>query len=37
MNILKNLSAKEIADEIIELDTDDAVDIISELPEDRKT
>ena len=34
--ILKNLSAKEIAEELTELDTDDAVDIISELPEERK-
>lgn len=34
--VLKNLSAKEIAEEIEELDTDDAADIISELPEDRK-
>lgn len=34
--VLKNLSAKEIADEIGELDTDDAADIIAELPEDRQ-
>ncbi|WP_372756984.1 magnesium transporter [Mariniflexile sp.] len=34
--VLRNLSSKEIADEIGELDTDDAADIISELPEDRK-
>jgi len=34
--ILKNLSAKEIAEELIELDTDDATDIIAELPDDRK-
>lgn len=34
--ILKNLSAKEIAEELIELDTDDAADIIAELPEERK-
>ncbi|MFL2643727.1 MAG: magnesium transporter, partial [Flavobacteriaceae bacterium] len=34
--ILKNLSAKEIAEEVQELDTDDATDIISELPEDRQ-
>ncbi len=34
--ILKNLSAKEIAEELIELDTDDAADIIAELPDDRK-
>ncbi len=34
--ILKNLSAKEIAEEIDELDTDDAADIISELPDERK-
>lgn len=34
--ILKNLSAKEIAEEIEELDTDDAADMISELPEDRQ-
>jgi magnesium transporter len=35
-DILKNLSAKEIAEEIEELDTDDATDIISELPEERQ-
>lgn len=34
--ILKNLSAKEIAEEIEELDSDDAADIIGELPEDRQ-
>ena len=34
--VLKNLSAKEIAEEVEELDTDDAADIISELPEDRQ-
>ena len=34
--ILRNLSAKEIAEEIEELDTDDAADIIAELPEDRQ-
>ncbi|NNF85290.1 MAG: magnesium transporter [Winogradskyella sp.] len=34
--VLKNLSAKEIAEEIEELDTDDAADIISELPENRQ-
>jgi len=34
--ILKNLSAKEIAEEIEELDTDDAADIIAELPEERQ-
>ncbi len=34
--ILKNLSAKEIAEEIEELETDDAADIIAELPEDKK-
>ncbi len=34
--VLRNLSSKEIADEIEELDTDDAADIISELPEDRQ-
>jgi magnesium transporter len=34
--VLKNLSAKEIAEEIEELDTDDAADMISELPEERK-
>lgn len=32
--ILRNLSAKEIAEQIEELDTDDAADIIAELPED---
>ena len=35
-NILKNLSAKEIAEEVEELDSDDAADIISELPEARQ-
>lgn len=34
--VLRNLSAKEIAEEIEELDTDDAVDIISELSEKRQ-
>lgn len=34
--ILKNLSAKEIAEEIEELDTDDAADIIAELPQERQ-
>lgn len=34
--VLKNLSAKEIAEEIEELDTDDAADMISELPEERQ-
>lgn len=34
--VLRNLSAKEIADEIEELDTDDAADIIAELPEERQ-
>tara|TARA_R110002073_G_scaffold123234_1_gene266735 strand:+ start:32294 stop:33643 length:1350 start_codon:yes stop_codon:yes gene_type:complete len=34
--ILKNLSAKEIAEEVEELDTDDAADIIGELPEERQ-
>lgn len=34
--VLKNLSPKEIAEEIGELDTDDAADIISELPEERQ-
>ncbi len=34
--ILDRLSAKEIADEVLELDTDDAADIILELPEERK-
>ncbi|WP_411894162.1 magnesium transporter [Winogradskyella sp. A2] len=34
--VLKNLSAKEIAEEVEELDTDDAADIIAELPEDRQ-
>ena len=32
----KNLSAKEIAEELSELDTDDAADIIAELPEERQ-
>ena len=34
--ILKNLSAKEIAEELEELDTDDAVDMIAELSEKRQ-
>ena len=34
--ILEQLTAKEIAEEIDELDTDDAADVISELPEKRK-
>lgn len=34
--VLRNLSAKEIAEEIEELDTDDAADIIAELPENRR-
>ncbi|GAB1308415.1 magnesium transporter [Urechidicola sp. KH5] len=34
--ILKNLSAKEIAEEVEELDTDDAADMIAELPEERQ-
>tara|TARA_A100001011_G_scaffold399937_1_gene511209 strand:- start:41937 stop:43295 length:1359 start_codon:yes stop_codon:yes gene_type:complete len=34
--ILQKLSAKEIAKEVLELDTDDAADIILELPEERK-
>ena len=34
--ILKNLSSKEIAEEVEELDTDDATDIIAELPEERQ-
>ena len=34
--ILKNLSAKEIAEEVEELDTDDAADIIGELSEERQ-
>jgi magnesium transporter len=34
--VLRNLSSKEIAEEIEELDTDDAADIISELPEARQ-
>lgn len=34
--ILEKLSAKEIAKEVLELDTDDAADIILELPEDRQ-
>jgi len=34
--ILKNLSAKEIAEELEELDTDDAADMIAELPEERQ-
>ncbi|MGB0982159.1 MAG: magnesium transporter [Winogradskyella sp.] len=35
-NILKNLSSKEIAEEVEALETDDATDIISELPESRQ-
>src|SRR5690606_29187897 len=34
--ILDNLSPKEIADELQQMDTDDAADIISELSEERK-
>ena len=34
--VLKNLSIKEIAEEVEELDSDDATDIISELPEDKQ-
>ena len=34
--ILKNLSAKEIADEVGEMDSDDAADIIGELSEERQ-
>ena len=34
--ILRQLSAKEIAKEVLELDTDDATDIILELPEERQ-
>ncbi|MEW4923324.1 magnesium transporter [Algibacter sp. 2305UL17-15] len=34
--VLKNLSAKEIAEEVEELDTDDAADIIAELSEERQ-
>ena len=34
--ILKSLSVKEIAGEIKELDSDDAVDILNELPDKRK-
>ncbi|MEN8912787.1 MAG: magnesium transporter [Polaribacter sp.] len=34
--ILKNLTAKEIAEEIAELDSDDAADMIAELPEERQ-
>jgi magnesium transporter len=34
--VLRNLSAKEIAEEVEELDTDDAADIIAELPEIRQ-
>jgi len=34
--VLKNLSAKEIAEEVEELDTDDAADMISELSEERQ-
>ena len=33
---MENLSAKEIAEEVEELDTDDAADLIGELPEDRQ-
>ena len=32
--ILKNLSSKEIAGELVELDTDDAADIVAELPKE---
>ena len=35
-SILENLSAKEIALEVAELDTDDATNLILELPEDRQ-
>lgn len=34
--VLRNLSSKEIAEEIEELDTDDAADIIAELPQERQ-
>lgn len=34
---MANLSSKEIAEELLELDTDDAADIIADLPEERKT
>tara|TARA_B100000678_G_scaffold73123_2_gene60033 strand:- start:1535 stop:2689 length:1155 start_codon:yes stop_codon:yes gene_type:complete len=34
--ILKNLSIQEIAEEVEELDSDDATDIISELPEEKQ-
>jgi Mg/Co/Ni transporter MgtE len=34
--ILRGLSAKEIAEELDELDTDDAADIISELPQRKR-
>lgn len=34
--VLRNLSTKEIAEEIEELDTDDAADMIAELPEERQ-
>lgn len=34
--VLRNLSDKEIAEEVEELDTDDAADIIAELPEERQ-
>ena len=34
--ILEKLSAKEIAEKIVELDTDDATDVISELTEERQ-
>ena len=34
--VLKNLSVKEIAEEVEELDSDDATDIISELPEEKQ-
>lgn len=35
--ILKNLSAKEIAEEVEEMDSDDAADIIGELSDERQT
>jgi magnesium transporter len=35
-NILKRLSAKEIAEELDELNTDDAADIIAELSQSKK-
>ena len=34
--VLRNLSNKEIAEEVEELDTDDAADMIAELPEERQ-